>query len=98
MTPLLAQEIIKEWNLETLPEGKRYQIVDRIGRIMYQAILVQSLDILSEKEQESLDELLDKDSTTPQQVLTFLKSKIPTFTQLLKEQRENLKQDLLIHV
>jgi hypothetical protein len=98
MTPVLSKEIIEEWNLESLPEGKRFAIVDKIGRIMYQAILVKSLDILSDKEQDGLDELLDKNSTTPQQVLAFLRSKIPTFDQLIRDERRSLKEDLLIKV
>jgi hypothetical protein len=96
MTPVLSQAIIKEWNLESVPEAKRFHIVDRLGRIMYQAILVKSLDILSDKEQDSLDDLMGKNETTPEQVLNFLRSKIPTFDLLMKEERNNLKRTFAV--
>jgi hypothetical protein len=95
---ILSKEIIKEWNLASLPPAKQAVAVERIGRILYQAILVKSLDILNEAEQTDLDLLLDKDSTTPQDVLLFLKEKIPTFEKLVVEERKSLKEDLLIGV
>ncbi len=93
---ILSKDIVKEWNISSLPEAKQQEMIDRIGRIMYQAILVKSLDILSQDEQDELDQLLNVDSTTPQEVLLFLKSKIPTFEQLVIEERKNLKEDLVI--
>ena len=98
MNNILSKDVVKEWGLSSLAEQKQAEIVERIGRILYQAILVRSLDILSEKEQEEFDEILDKDETTPDEVLSFLQSKIPTFEQLLKEERKSLKEDLLISV
>ncbi|KND48045.1 MAG: hypothetical protein AB201_00385 [Parcubacteria bacterium C7867-006] len=96
MNTALSIDVIKEWGLQKLSPEKQEEMVERIGRIMYQAILVRSLDILSEKEQDEFDALLDKDDTTPQTVLSFLESKIPTFQELLKEEKNNLKRDLLI--
>ena len=93
---ILSKDIIKEWGLANLPEQRQTEVVNRIGRILYQALLVKSLDILSEKEQTDMDNLLDNDSTTPEDVLRFMQSKIPTFDILVKDERKRLKEDLLI--
>ncbi len=93
---ILSKEITKEWDLTSIPEEKREEAINRIGRILYQAILVKSLDILSEDEQNELDELMDSNTTTPKDVLLFLKSKIPTFESLLKEERDNLRNEILL--
>ena len=98
MNNILSNDIVKEWGLQSLSEAKRVEMVDRIGRVMYQAILVRALDILSEKEQTEFDLLLDEDTTTPDDVLGFLQSKIPTFEQLVMEERQKLKDDLLTPV
>ena len=98
MNNILSNDIVKEWGLQTLSEPKQVEMVDRIGRIMYQAILVRALDILSEKEQTEFDLLLDEDATTPDDVLGFLQSKIPTFEKLVLEERQKLKDDLLVPV
>ncbi|MFZ2523033.1 MAG: hypothetical protein WAW92_01465 [Minisyncoccia bacterium] len=88
---ILSKEIIKEWRLDSLPEEKKEATVSRIGRILYQAILVRTLDILSDIDQDELDELMNQNTTTPKDVLLFLKKKIPTFDELLREERDNLR-------
>lgn len=93
---ILSKEITKEWDLTSIPEEKREEAVNRIGRILYQAILVRSLDILSDGEQDELDQIMDADTTTPKDVLLFLKDKIPTFDTLLKEERDNLRNEILL--
>ena len=98
MNTILSKDIIAEWGLGSLPEPKQVEMVERIGRIMYQAILIKALDILSEKEQTEFDLLLDEDSTTPDTVLAFLQKKIPTFERLVRDERKNLKEDLLMPV
>ncbi len=96
MNNILSKDIIEDWGLGSLPPDKQADVVDRMGKMIYQAILVRALDILSEKEQEEFDSILDNDNSTPQDVLSFLKSKIPTFDQIVIEERNNLKRDLLV--
>ena len=95
MNPL-SKDIINEWGLQDLTEIERIDMIDRIGRLIYQAVLVRSLDILSEAEQEEFDQLLDIDTTTPEDVLAFLQKKIPTFSLLLKEEIGKLKEDVVV--
>lgn len=82
--------------MNALPEDQQIEMVDRIGRILYQAILVRALDILSEKEQIEFDLMMDEDDSTPQDILAFIASKIPTFDQLVADEREKLKRDILV--
>lgn len=98
MNNSLSKDIIKEWGLATLSPEKQLEMVERIGRIIYQAVLVRTLDILSEKDQDEFDALLDKDATTPDEVLAFLQKKIPTFDQIMLEERKSIKEDLLVQV
>ncbi len=93
---ILSKEITKEWDLTSMPEEKREEAINRIGRILYQAVLVRTLDILSDGEQDELDELMNNNTTTPKDVLLFLKSKIPTFDELLREERDNLREEILL--
>ncbi len=98
MNNTLSKDIIKEWGLSALPQDKQLEMVERIGRIIYQAVLVRTLDILSEKDQNEFDDLLDQDTTTPDDVLAFLQKKIPTFNQIMLEERKNIREDLMAQV
>lgn len=96
MQNILPKQIVDEWGLGGLPEIKQVEMVDRLGRLLYQALLVRSLDILSDNEQEEFDKILDKDTATPQEVLGFLAAKIPTFEEMRKEEVNKLKESMLI--
>lgn len=95
MNPL-SKDIVSEWGLSELPQEEQIDMVDRIGRLIYQAVLVRSLDILSEIEQDEFDLLLNEDTSTPEEVVLFLERKIPTFKMLLKEEVSKLKADILV--
>jgi hypothetical protein len=92
----ISKDIITEWGLSGLSDQDQVHFVERIGKLTYQAILVRSLDILSEVEQEEFDLLLDEDTTTPEDVMAFLQKKIPTFNFLLKEEIRKLKEDVVV--
>ena len=95
MNPII-NNAIKEWGLQDLPEAEQLDMVERLGRLIYQAVLVRSLDILSDAEQTEFDLLLDEDDTTMEDVVRFLERKIPTFNFLLKEEIQKLKDDVLV--
>jgi|GEM_PF-3557767 len=89
----VSTQTINDWGLSSLTEAQGIEAVDTIGRLIYQAVLVRSLSILSEKEEKELDDLLDKDETTPKEVLAYLQSKIRNFGEIVKEERDNLKKE-----
>ena len=92
----LTTEIINEWKLGSLPQEKKTEVINRIGLLLLQALMVRSLDILSQEEQAELDDLMNENTTTTEDILRFLKAKIPTFNTLVKEERESLKREILI--
>ncbi len=87
-------ETATNWGISTLNENEKVNVGSRIGKMLYQAILVRSLSILSEKEERELDSLFDNDNTTPEDVVIFLQSKILNFDELVKEERKKLKKIL----
>ena len=94
----LSKDIIKEWNLGSLSKEEQKVALENIGKMIYQAILVRSLDILSDGEEEELDTLLDKDTTTMADALAFLKKKIPSFDKLVREEISSARQSFLLSV
>lgn len=93
---IFSKDLVKEWGIENLSPAEQEDAVLKLGLTLYQAILVRSLDILSGKDQDELDTILDNDETTPEAVVAFLEKKIPTFQELLVEEKNNLKRDILL--
>lgn len=94
MNQTTFEDSVKEWGLANLPKDKQEEMVERIGRLLYQAVLSRAVDILSEKEQTELDLLLNEDTTTADDVLNFIAQKIPDFAKITLEEKVKLKTDL----
>lgn len=93
----LPEDIVKDWGLSNLSPEEQLQVIDRINRLLFQAMLARCLDLLTEDEENELDLMLDNEEMKPENVLSFLASKIPTFEQIRLEEIENLKRDILVH-
>ncbi len=91
----ITPDIITDWHLEHLSAEDQIEVLDRVGKMLYQAVLVRSLDILSAKEQGELDTLLDQEETTSADVYQFLQQKIEKFGDIVYEEREGLRKILL---
>ncbi|MEQ1499854.1 MAG: hypothetical protein ABL917_00585 [Parcubacteria group bacterium] len=91
---ILSKDIVKEWGLSALSQSKQVEVLDSISRTIYQAVLVRSLDLLNEDEEKELDDLLDVDATTPDEVMAFLKKRIKKFTKILEDERQNVKDHM----
>lgn len=95
---ILSKDIAKEWGVSTLSPEKQREFINRVSRVLYQAILVRSLEELTLDEEKELDSLLDSDSTTPEKVVRFLRDKIVHFDDLLKDERRKLKEDFVFNL
>lgn len=93
----LPNDIVKEWGLENLTPDEQVEAIDKINKLLFQAILSRSLDILSDEEQDELDRILDDDGMTPEKILHYLAEKIPTYEAIRLEEIDSLKKDILVH-
>jgi hypothetical protein len=92
----LPRYLVKEWGLSRLSEEKQGEMYERIGKLIYQAVLVRALDILSETQQTEFDLLLEEEAVTPNEILAFLASKIESFDTILAEERDKIREEILL--
>lgn len=91
MKNILPSDIVKEWGLGSLPYEKQLEMVERIGSIIYQALLVRSLDILSEKNRRSLMDCRSR-LYYSRWCFRFSTKKIPNFEKIVLEERKSWKR------
>ncbi len=95
---ILSKDIVKEWGLSSLSQSKQAEVLDSISRTIYQAVLVRALDLLNDEEEKELDDLLDIDTTTPDEVMSFLKKRIKKFTKIVEDERQNVKENIRMDI
>lgn len=95
MQPILTQNIVKELGLEALSEDKQVEILEKIGQIIFQSVLIRVMDIMSEEDKDEFDELLGVKADDTEAVLGFLQGKVPNLDEIVKEEVIKFKTETL---
>ena len=84
--------IIEELGLDTLPEGEREEMLERIGSVIYEGILIKSLDAMSDADATVYENMVDE-NRSPAELFKFLAEKVPNFEQIIKDEVNLYKKD-----
>ncbi len=98
MNDTFNQNIIKYLSLENLDEKKQEETLLRIGKIIYQAVMLKVMNILTEDEQKEFGEVLDRvgaDENKQAEIMEFLKTKIPNLDKISKEEIVKFKDETI---
>ncbi len=91
MNPI-KQNIVEVFKINDLPEAEQEEMLARLGKIIFQAVLLRILPLFDENTMSEYDKLMDSDAS-PEAVLDFFMEKVPAFSQIAAEETENLKKE-----
>ncbi len=89
MNPI-EKNLIDALDLSALSVGEQQEILIRTGTVIYQNVLMRVMEILTEEEQDKFEKLLDNEAK-PEEIFTFLKSKVKNFEQIIEEEAAKFK-------
>lgn len=92
MDATLRKTLIEMYNLSSLSEAEQNEIIERIGSLVFQAILMRVMENMSDTDKQSFEKLLDHDAS-PEEITGFLREKVPGFDEVAKEEAEKLHAD-----
>ena len=88
----IRDNIITLFEIDKLPEEKQEETISRIGKIIFQSVLVRVLPFLEEENLAQYEKLVE-DGAGPDVLLDFFFEKVPSFLQIVAEEAENFKKD-----
>lgn len=88
----IRDNIITLFEINKLPEEKQEETISRIGKIIFQSVLVRVLPFLKEDDLAQYEKLVE-DGVGPDALLDFFFEKVPSFLQIVAEETENFKKD-----
>lgn len=94
MENTLTVNLIKAFGFEALSPEEQADVMERIGEVVNQRIVIRALKELSEKDRNELDTLLTGDPAYDT-VFEFLRGKIATFDTMVREESERFKEESL---
>ena len=92
MKNILSQDLIKELQIDTLPAEQQGALLERIGAVLFEAIILRVMQELSEVDQEKLTTLLEVIAVDETDTLfNFLQERIPHLNQIIDEETARFK-------
>ena len=89
----LKTNIIKELGIDVLPEKEQEEILQGLGKIIFQSVLLRVMDELTEKEKDSFEKILTEKPNDEEAILTFLKAKVSNLDEIIKEVVSKIKKE-----
>ncbi len=89
----IKQNLIDLFELDKMPPEKATEMVDRLSKMIFQAVLVRALPLLSEEDFDKYENIIDA-SEGPEVLFKFLGEKIPGFEDMIQEESAILHKEL----
>jgi hypothetical protein len=88
----LKKRIFEDLELTGLSEKEKEDILQRIGRIIFEMALIRILDEMDDETAKEFEQFLEKNQN-PDDILKFLKEKVPDFEEILEDEARKFKAE-----
>ncbi len=75
----MQQQIADTLGITGLPDEKQKEIIDKSTDVLLQKIFLETVEKLSEEDQKTYLEMIEKEDTKPEDTGKFLEEKIPEY-------------------
>ena len=89
----IKQTIIDLFELDKITPEKSAEMVGRLGKLVFQAVLVRTLPMLSEKDFTEYEKIVDG-KEGGELIFKFLSEKVSDFEKIIAEESESLRAEL----
>ncbi len=89
----IKKTIVDLFGLEAMPPEKAAEMVERLGKLVFQSVLVRVLPLLSEKDMTEYEKIVDS-KEGGEKIFLFLSEKVPDLENIIKEEAEALRAEL----
>lgn len=93
MATILQENIIKNLGLDSLPEKEQEEVLQRIGRIIFQTVLIRVMEYLDEAAKDEFEKILTEKPNDEAAILGFLQAKIPNLDEIVNDEVSKFKQE-----
>ena len=89
----IKENLMDLFELDKLSPEKAAEMVDRLGKLVFQAVLVRVLPTLSEEDFTEYEKIVDS-KQEGDAIFKFLGEKVPDLDKIIAEESENLRAEM----
>ncbi len=90
-------KMVEEWGLAGFSQEEQDEFIDKIGQALYQSVVMRATDEMSDEQQDIFETFLEQAGEKADlfTVLDYLHTNVQGFDDMLAEETEKLKKELL---
>ncbi len=88
----MRETLIKTYHLESASVEKQDEMIEKIGGMIFQGVLLRIAPNMNEAQQNELERLVSTD-TTPEELMGFLNKEVPNFQAIVADEAERFRQE-----
>ncbi|MEK7572506.1 MAG: DUF5663 domain-containing protein [Patescibacteria group bacterium] len=89
----IKENLFDLFQLDKMPPKKGAEMLERLSKLVFQAVLVRVLPLLSEENLSEYEKIVNSQQDGDV-LFKFLGEKIPEFENIIKEESENLRAEM----
>ena len=89
---LISQNTFRILGVDKMTPEEQEKIINRVGGIIFQSVLLRALPTLDEKSLKEYEKLMDA-KAEPETVLDFFFEKVPDFLRIITEESEKFQKE-----
>lgn len=89
----IKQNLIEMFELDKMPPEKSAEMVERLGKLVFQAVLVRAIPMLSKADLKEYETMTDG-GQGGEVMFGFLAEKVPNFDNMVAEEAEMLRKEM----
>jgi len=86
------KKIISDFGLENMDSREQEKMIEKIGNLLFESVVERSVDVMDEETMNEFDGAIATAGSDYQQIISFLKSKVPGFDGIVTEEMSRLKR------
>jgi len=88
----IKKDLFDLFKLDKMSPEKAEETLGRLANLVFQSVLVRSLPLLSEKDLVMYEKMVESEEADV--LFNFLGEKVPDFENIIKEEAENLRDEM----
>lgn len=88
----VRENIILMFGIDKLPPEKQEETINRIGKTIFESVLLRVLPTMKEEELAEYEKMLEN-NVHPDELMEFFFDRVPNFMQIIIEESENFRKD-----
>jgi hypothetical protein len=86
------KKIAEDFGLGNMDSREQERMIEKIGNLLFESVVERAVDIMDDSAMNDFEDTIANAGSDYQKVISFLKSRVPSFDKIVSEELSRLKR------